>query len=161
MPVGQAFVVAFGLAFAVLGFLYITWRSTGRDWTASVLRSLLTAIVASVFVGTGTFFVFVREPNFLIAVGVAVYAYASAFKRGFMGWRHAGQALSVANMTRMSRVYAAANLVAATLCGIGCLTYGGAIGVLGVFVSLYWIVLHLWMLNRVTRRWTEGRATSS
>lgn len=161
MPVGQALVVAFGLASAVLGFLYITWRSTGRDRTASILRALLTAVSVSVLIGTGTFFLLVREPNVLIGMGIAVYAYASAFRRGFMGRRDAGQALSIEKITTMFRVHAAGNLVAATLCGIGCVTYGGALGVLGVFVSLYWIVLHLWLLNRVTQHGTDGHATSS
>lgn len=161
MTVRQAFVIAFGLAFTVLGFLYIAWRSTGRDRTASILRSLLTGVLVAVLIGTGTFFLLAGEPNVLIRTGIAVYAYASAFRRGFMGWRHAGRSLSLENITTKSRVYAAANVVAATLCGIGCLTYGGAIGVLGALVSLYWIVLHLWFLNRFTRHGADGQATSS
>jgi hypothetical protein len=35
-------------------------------------------------VGTGTFFLLVREPNVLIGDGIAIFAYASAFKTGFI-----------------------------------------------------------------------------
>jgi len=72
MPLGQAFAFAFGLAFAVLGLLYIAWRSAGRDQTASILRALLTGLSVSLLVGTGTFFLLVREPNVLIGVGMAM-----------------------------------------------------------------------------------------
>ena len=150
MPLGQAFALAFGLAFTILGFLYIAWRSAGRDQTASILRALLTALSVSMLVGTGTFFLLVREPNVLIAVGMAIFGYASAFKTGFMGWHHLRQAPSLSTFKAMFRVYSSGNLVAACLFGIGCVIYGGPVGVLGAFVALYWALLHLWLLKRAT-----------
>jgi len=49
----------------------------------------------------------------------------------------------------MLQIYSAANLVAGSLCGIGCAIYAGPIGVLGAVVSLYWICLQGWLLARV------------
>lgn len=150
MPLGQAFAFAFGLAFVVLGFLYLVWRSAGRDQTASILRALLTGLSVSMLVGTGTFFLLVREPSVLIGVGLAIFAYAAAFKTGFMGWHHLGQTSSLSSFKAMFRVYSSANLVAACLSGIGCVIYGGPVGVLGAFVALYWVLLNLWFLKRFT-----------
>src|SRR2546427_146911 len=90
MPVGQAFAIAFGLTFAILGFLHIVWRSDGHDRTASTLRVLLTALFVSMWFGSGTFPLLMSEPNVLIGAGSGMFAYTSGFKRGFMGWRHVG-----------------------------------------------------------------------
>ena len=73
MTVGQAFGVAFGLAFAVLGYIFIGWRSSVRDRTASILRVVLTALSVSILIGSGTFFLLWREPNVLVAVGVGIF----------------------------------------------------------------------------------------
>jgi len=150
MPLGQAFGVAFGLAFAVLGFLYIVWRSAGHDQTASILRALLTALSVSMWVGAGTFFLLVRQPNVLIGVGIAFFAYAAAFRDAFLGWRHLGQTPPLSTLKTMFRIYSLGNLVAACLCGIGCVIFGGPIGALGALAALYWTLLHLWFFKRVT-----------
>jgi hypothetical protein len=150
MPLGQAFAVAFGLAFAVFGFLYIVWRSGGRDKTASILRGMFTALRVGTSVGAGTLFLLMREPNVLIGVGAAILFYTDAFKNGFVGWHHRIEAPSISALKAMLRIHSLGNLVSASLCGIGCVIYGGPIGVLGAFAALYWALLHLWVLKRVT-----------
>jgi hypothetical protein len=62
MPVGQAFAVAFGLTFAILGFLYIVWRSDGHDRIASILRVLLTALIVSMWFALLHLWVLKRVP---------------------------------------------------------------------------------------------------
>jgi hypothetical protein len=145
-------VIASVIVLAVFGFLYIAWWSTGADKTASLLRALLSALTASTLVGVGTVFLLVSEPNILIGAGVGIAVYASAFKTGFMGWHHSrGRASSHGSLKTMFRFYSGGNLVAGCLCGVGSLTYGGAVGVLGAFLSACWALLHLWVLKRVTR----------
>jgi hypothetical protein len=60
---------------------------------------------------------------------MAIFAYASAFKTGFMGWHHLGQTSSLSSFKAMFRIYSSANFVAACLSGIGCVIYGGPVGV--------------------------------
>jgi hypothetical protein len=101
--------------------------------------------------GTGTFFLIVRLPTVLIGLGMAIFAYAAAFKTGFMRWHRLRQTASLSSFKTMFRVYSSANLVAACLSGIGCVIYGGPVGVLGAFVALYWFLMNLWFLKRFTR----------
>ncbi len=161
MPLGQAFVIASGLVLAVFGFLYIAWRSTAADQTASFLRAMFSALSASILTGIGTFFLLVREPNLLIGIGMGIGAYASAFKTGFMGWHeYLGRAPSHPTFKAMFHFYSLGNVVAGCLSGIGCLAYGGAVGVVGASLSACWAVLHLWVLKRVTREAaSKGRAS--
>jgi hypothetical protein len=152
MPIAQAFVIVSGLVLAVFGFLYIVWRSTAADPTASFLGAIFSAISASMQAGIGTFFLLVREPNLLIGVGVGLWAYASAFKGGFMAWHHySGRSPSHSTFKAMFHFYSLGNVVAGCLAGIGCLAYGGAVGAVGASLSAYCVVLHLWLLNRPTR----------
>jgi hypothetical protein len=154
MPPGQAFVIASVIVLAVFGFLYIAWRSTVADKTASFLRALISALTASMLVGVGTFSLLVGEPNVLIGVGVGIAVYASAFKTGFMAWYRShpqGGASSHATVKAMFPFYVGGNLAAGCLCVIGCLVYGGAVGVLGASLSACWALLHLWVLKRVTQ----------
>ena len=97
MPLGQAFAFAFGVAFVVLGLLYVTSRAAGRDRTASVLSALLTGLFVSMMVWVGTFALLMSEPNVLIGVGMAILAYASAFRTGFGAWRHLGRTSSLSS----------------------------------------------------------------
>lgn len=152
MPLGTALVIASGLVLAVFGFLYIAWRSTATDRTASFLRAMLGALSASMLTGIGTFFLLVREPNLLIGAGMGIGAYASAFKTGLVGWHQfAGGSRSQPTFKAMFRFYSLGNVVAGCLSAIGCLAYGGAVGVLGACLSASWAVLHVWVLKRVTR----------
>jgi hypothetical protein len=158
MPPGQAFVIASVIVLAVFGFLYIAWRSTATDRTASYLRTAMSVVSASMSAGVGTFFLLLGEPNIQIAVGVGIAVFASAFKTGFMVWhRHHGGALSHGTIRTMLRFSLGGNLVAGSLCGIGCMIYGGAVGVLGACLSACWALLHFWVLRHVIREATVGR----
>jgi hypothetical protein len=151
MPLGQAFVIASGVVLAVFGFLYMAWRSTGPDKTASILRALFSALSASILVGIGTVLLLVSEPNTLMGLGMAIGAYTSALKTAFIGWHdHRGRVPSHSTFKALFRVYPLGNLVAGCLFGIGCLVYGGPLGVLGASASLCWAAMHLWLLKRVT-----------
>jgi hypothetical protein len=119
MPLVWAVGIAFGLTLAVLGFVYIGWRSAGRDRTASIVRGVLNALSVSMWVGMGTFFLFVRRPNVLVGVGMAIFAYASAFRTGFMGWYHLGPPPSESSFKTMLRVYSSSHVLAACLWATG------------------------------------------
>jgi len=149
MPPGQALVLASAIVLAVFGVLYMAWRSTATDRTASCLRTAMNAVSASTLAGVGTFFLLFGEPNILIAGGVAVALYASAFRTGFMGHRRHDRASSPGSVRTMFRFYLGGKVVGGSLCAIGCMTYGGAVGVLGAFLSACWTVLHFWVLRRV------------
>ena len=150
--------IASVVVLTVFGFLYITWRSTAADRTASYLRSAMSAVSASLLAGGGTFFLLVSEPNILIGVGVGLALYASALKTGFMA-RHRshveGLASSHGTLRTMLRFYFGGNLIAGCLCVLGCLIYGGAVGVLGASLSACWALLQFWILKRVTRETAE------
>jgi hypothetical protein len=159
MPLGQAFVIAFGVVLAVFGFLLVAWRSTRSDRTAIFLRALLNVLSVILLVGIGAFFCWVGKPNLLVGAGMGMAAYASAFRTGFMGWHdYLGRAPSHPTLRVMFRFHFLGNVVASCLCGIGCLTYGGAVGVLGASASGCLAALHLSLLRRVTRETanTEG-----
>jgi len=161
MPIAQAFVIASGLVLGVFGFLYIAWRSTSADRTASFLGAMFSALSASMLAGIGTFLLLVGEPNLLIGIGVGIWAYASAFKRGFMAWhRYSGRPSSHSTFKAMFHFYSLGNLAAGGLAGIGCLSYGGAVGVVGASLSAYWVVMHLWLLNRLAREDASMRRAS-
>ena len=152
MPPGQALLIALVTVLAVFGYLYIVWRSTVADKTGLYLRRVMSAVLTSLLVGSATFFVLLGEPNILISVGLGIAVYASALKNGFMGWhRFQNRPESYGTLKTILRFYSGGNVVAAGFCGIGCLIYGGAVGVLGAFLSVYWALLHFWMLKRLTR----------
>ena len=150
MTVGQAFGVALGLVFAVHGYIFIAWRSTARDRTASILGVVLTALSVSILIGSGTFLLWLREPNALVAVGMGIFTYASAFRAGFMEWSHLDHVPALSTINLMFRIYFWGNVVAACLCGVGCVIYGGPLGVLGACVSLSWTLMNLLFLKRIT-----------
>jgi hypothetical protein len=156
-PIAQALVIASGLVLGVFGFLYMAWRSTAADRTASLLDAMSSALSASMLAGIGTFLLLVGKPNLLIRIGMGIWAYTSAFKRGFMAWhRSSGRPSSHPTFKAMFRFYSLGNLVAGGLAGIGCLSYGGAIGVVGASLSAYWVVMHSWLLNRLARENAKG-----
>ena len=152
MPPRQAFIIACVIVLAVLGLLSLVWRSTLADTTASYLRRGMSALSASMFAGIGTFFLLAGEPNILIGVGVGIAAYASALKRGFISdYASQGRASSQATLNTVLRFSTGGNIVAGCSCGIGCLMYGGAVGVLGASLSACWTLLQLWVLTRMAR----------
>ena len=151
MPPGQAFVIAVVTVLAVFGYLYIVWRSTVADKTGLYLRRVMSAVLTSMLVGSATFFLLLAEPNILISVGLGIAVYASALKNGFMGWHRYQGPSSHGTLKTILRFYSGGNIVAAACAGIGCLIYGGAVGVLGAFLSLWWALLHFSFFKRVTQ----------
>jgi hypothetical protein len=152
MPPGQAFVIALVTVLAVFGYLYIVWRSTVADKTGLYLRRVMSAVLTSMLVGSATFFVLLAKPNILISVGLGIAVYASALKNGFMGWhRYQDRPSSHGTLKTILRFYSGGNVVAAGFCGIGCLIYGGAVGVIGAFVSVWCALLYFSFFKRVTQ----------
>ena len=146
MPLIQALALSVGLAVLVFGCLYFIWRSGGDDRTASSLRALLAAVSASLMLAAGTSLLLSGWPNIPIALAWAILCYACAFKTSLL-WR---KPITVSLTTvRVLRLYSSANLVAAILCATGCVFLGGPFGILGAFASVYWIVLHGWLLKRL------------
>ena len=97
MPPGQALGIALVIVLAVIGGLYLVWRS---HTTGSYLRIVIGASRDSE-----------NDVQFLL-------------------WR---------------------NLVAGCVFGIGCLIYGGALGMLGAALCAWWSLFHFWVFKRVRR----------
>jgi len=128
------------------------WRSTVADKTGLYLRRVMSAVLTSMLVGSATFFVLLAKPNILISVGLGIAVYASALKNGFMGWhRYQDRPSSHGTLKTILRFYSGGNVVAAGFCGIGCLIYGGAVGVIGAFVSVWCALLYFSFFKRVTQ----------
>jgi hypothetical protein len=152
MPPGQALGIALLFALAVLGFHLILWRSTAPDKTGSYLRRVMNALSVSMLAGGGTGFLLLGEPNVVIAVAGGILFYSSAFNHGFMAWHeYQGRTSSHPSLRSMLRFYFGARAVAGCVCAIGSLIYGGAMGLLGAFLSAWWSLFHFWVLKRVTR----------
>jgi hypothetical protein len=65
-----------------------------------------------------------------VTMGGAIAAYTWGFKHAFMTWHdYQRRAPSYETLKRMLRFYFGGNLVAGCVFGVGCLTYGGAMGV--------------------------------
>jgi hypothetical protein len=152
MPPGQAFGIASIIVLAVFGVLYIVWRSTAADKTAFYLRTVMSALSVSLLAGTGTFILLLGEPNILIAVAGGILLYTSACNHGFMAWHeYQGRASSHPSLNTMFLFYIGGRALAGCLCGIGCLLYGGALGMLGAALCAWWSLFHFWVFKRVTR----------
>ena len=90
--------------------------------------------------------------NVVIAVAGGILFYSSAFNHGFMAWHeYQGRTSSHPSLRSMLRFYFGARAVAGCVCAIGSLIYGGAMGLLGAFLSAWWSLFHFWVLKRVTR----------
>ena len=153
MPPGQSLGIALVIVLAVFGGLYLVWRSRK---SGSYLRIAIGASFASMFAAGGTLFLLRGEPNILIAFGGAIAFYTWAFKHGFMTWHdYRRQAPSHATLKTMFRVYFGGSLIAGCVFGIGCLLYGGAMGVLGAALSAWWCVFQFWVLKRVNQEATD------
>jgi hypothetical protein len=111
-------------------------------FVVTALRGVL--ILLPVLVGTG--FLFADFGNVWIRVGVAVLLYASIFRRLAFGQ----QVQSHIGSTRALKVSAAGEAVAGFLGGIGSLWIGGAIGWLGVFVSLRIALAGAWVFRQLS-----------
>ena len=73
-----------------------------------------------------------------------------------MEWSHLRHVPGLSTINLMLRIYFWGNVVAACLCGVGCVIYGGPVGVLGACVSLSWALMHLWFLKRFTPDQARG-----
>ena len=121
MEIGNALAVAFGLAFLILGSLYLLFRGgqvaqqqrenpalpQPRVWLL-VHYGFIAFVVATCLYG-GTFFLISRFPNYFIAVGAAIWFYAQALRRG-LGLRFLQAGL---------RGECLANVLAGSLCAVG------------------------------------------
>jgi hypothetical protein len=149
MRIGQAFAIAFGLAFLILGGLYLVFRSESvaqkqrenpalpqpKGWLL-VHRGFI-AFVVAVHLYAGTFFLINGFPNYFVAVGAAIMFYAQALRRGLgLRFLHAGL-----------RVESLANVAGGSLCAVGSVLHGGPIGALGAIGSLVWVTTWLWVLK--------------
>jgi hypothetical protein len=149
MPPGQALGIALVIVLAVIGGLYLVWRS---HTTGSYLRIVIGASLATMLAAGGTLFLLHAEPNILIALGGAIASYTWAFKHGFMAWHdYQRRPPSYATLKTMFSFYFGGNLVAGCVFGIGCLIYGGALGVLGAALCAWWSLFHFWVFKRVRR----------
>jgi hypothetical protein len=152
MPSSQALGIAVVIVLVMLGVVYIGWRSTAADKAGSYLRRVMSALSVFLLAGVGTGFLLLGEPNIMIAVAGGILMYSSAFQRGFMAWHeYQGRTSSHPSLASMFRSYFGARAVAGCVCAIGSLVYGGAIGVLGAFLSAWWGLFHVWVFKRVTQ----------
>jgi hypothetical protein len=147
MTVGQAFAVAFGLVFLILGGLYVVVRSEqaaerqreNPGGPQSTVWLLAHRVITISFVGvalyTGTWLLIHRRPNVFFAAGLAIWLYARALKNAF------GFNLAVLRTTW------SANVLTGLLCGVGSALHGGPIGIMGAILSLVWATVWLWMLK--------------
>jgi hypothetical protein len=147
MAVSQAFAVAFGLVFLILGGLYVMVRSEeaaqrhsehpgGPQSTVWLLaHRVLTVLFVGMFLCVGTWLLIHFRPNVFLAVGLAILFYAHALKHAF--------GLKVAVLRTTWSAYVLAGL----LCGVGSAVHGGIIGILGAILSLVWATAWLWMLK--------------
>jgi len=146
MPLSEAVAFALLITVAVTGFTGLVWRSTSDDGTASLLRGLLNALSAAIFIVAGITVLLLREPNIFVAAGLAVGSLAHALKVAVMTWRELGGHWT---MMRLLRIQWSGNVAAGTLCATGSFLYGGPVGMLGLFVALCWTLLYLWLIRRV------------
>jgi hypothetical protein len=152
MAVGQAFAVAFGLAFLMLGGLYVVFRSglaTQRRRDAPTVPEPtgwliagrgLTAFMVALFLGAGAFLLLHPAPNVFFAAGVAAWLSGQAMMRAF-------------GFTRTAlRATWSAYVLGGLLCAAGAGLHGGTAGILGVTLSLAFSAFWLWALTMVRPR---------
>lgn len=152
MKTSQAFGVAFGLAFLILGGLYLLFRSEQvahqqrenpalpqpKVWL--LVHYGLTVLFVAFLLSTGTRVLIIGYPNYFLGVGLAIYIYAVALNR-VIGLR------SPAGF----RVQCLAYVLAGALCAVGAVLHGGRIGVLGAIGSLVLVSPWLWALTTFWR----------
>lgn len=151
MPVGQAVAIAFGLAFLVLGALYVVIRSalTTQDQRENpaipqsnvwlIAHRGLTAFLVALLLSAGTFLLINASPNFFFAAGVATSLYGQALLKAF------------GVKPRVLRATWSAYVMAGLLCGVGSALHGGPIGFVGVALSLVFSAFWLWAFTRIWR----------
>lgn len=152
MEIGKAFAVAFGLAFLILGGLYLVYRSESvaqkqrenpalpqpKVWL--LVHYGVTALFVALLLYTGTLVLMIGVPNHFVGVGLAIYIYAVALNR-VIGLR------SPAGF----RVQCLAYVLAGALCAFGAVLHGGPIGALGAIGSLVLVSPWLWALTTFWR----------
>jgi hypothetical protein len=148
---GQAFAVAFGLAFLILGGGYVMVRShqeaerhrENRDAPQSTIWLFVdrgfTVLFVSGALYLGTSGLIDGWPNFFIAAGLSTLLYVQALKRAF------GLNPSVL------RIMCSAYVLAGVLSGIGSALYGGRLGTLGAILSVAWAATWLSISKAIWR----------
>src|SRR5262249_46769609 len=136
MAVGQAVAAAFGLAFLILGGLYVVIRSglaaqrqrenpaVPQSAVWLIAHRGLTALFVALLLCAGTVVLIHPSPNVFFSAGVAASIYAPALRQAF------GLKLWVLQATWSAYV------LTGLLCGVGSALHGGPIGIFGVTISL-------------------------
>jgi hypothetical protein len=151
MAVGQAFAVAFGLTFVILGGLYVVFRSglaaqRQRENPAVPQSTIwliadrgLTVLLVALLLYVGTFLLIHPSPNVFFAAGVATSVYGQALLKAFglKPW--------------VLRATWSAYVLAGLLCGVGAALHGGPVGIFGVTLSLVFSAFWLWALTIIWR----------
>jgi hypothetical protein len=118
-------------------------------------RLILSPVGFVVYVLAGTTLLFMDVGNVWLRAGFAVLTYASAFRS--LGTDRLSQ--HGVNPVRALRIWAIAATLAGALGFIGSLLLGGAIGWLGVFLSLRFGLTGVWVLWTMTT-WRLGEDAS-
>ena len=151
MAADQAFAVAFGLAFAVLGGLYVLVRSEQAAQRARenptledskfwlLAHRIVTIVVVGMLLIAGSWLLAHGQPNVPFAAGMATLFYAKGVSHAF--------GFSPARLRVTWSGYALAGL----LCAAGSMIYGGPIGILGMAGSLAFSAFWLWMARMTWR----------
>jgi hypothetical protein len=151
MAPAQAFAVAVGLTFLILGSLYVIVRSEqaaerqrenpgAPQSTAWLLAHRVISIsFAGVAVSAGTWLLMHGRPNVFFAAGLATLLYAHALKHAL------GLTLAVLRTTWSAYV------LTGVLCGLGSVLHGGPVGLIGAILSLVWATVWFWMLKIIWR----------
>jgi hypothetical protein len=144
MPVNQALVIAVVLVAGVLGFVWGQWRSTRSDRIARTVSIVFSGVLVVGLSGMGAMLLRIAPDNLMFG-GYAIFVFSHAFKAGHMLWSEIGHLPPTATFGRMFKVYAATNVLAGCVLGVGSLIERGSIGVFGAFLALFWIVLYGWL----------------
>jgi hypothetical protein len=154
MAVGRAFAVAFGLAFLVLCGLFVMFRSglaaqRLRENPASprlsvwlIVHRSLPAFMVALTLGVGTFLLIYPASNVVVRAGVGTLAYAQALLMA----RHV-----IGVKPWVLRTAWSVNVLGGLLCSVGSALHGGAIGIVGVTLSLAFSAFWLWLLRAIWR----------
>ena len=151
MAAGQAFAVAVGLVFLILGGLYVIVRSEQAaqhqrehpDLPQSKVWLLTHRAMTIFFVGislsVGTWLLTHGRPNVLFAAGVATLCYANAVSQAF--------GLNAVTLRVKWSVYA----LGGSLCAVGSALHGGPVGILGATLALLMSAFWFWMAKIIWR----------
>ena len=142
---GQAFAVAFGLVFLVLGGLYVFARSHGEKpddpqptwWVALRASATIGTVIFLVYVGT---LVLANDaPNYFLSAGAAVFCY--------------GEAISVASgkvfKPSILRIRWLVFALTFSLFAVGAADEGGPVGIGGAILSVLVATFWWWLVVKI------------